>query len=1136
MASAMHEDLPRKAWLTDPGVFAVNRLDAHTSHAVFAGTPDDLAAPSGLRQSLDGDDWLVLMDRADRFDPERPDFARPDLDESAFSLIDVPGNLETQGFARPQYVNIQYPWDGHEAPQAPDVPADGFVALYRKSFDAGEAVAAAIGDGRPVTLTFDGAQTAIYVWLNGVFVGYGEDSFTPSEFDVSAVVRPSGNVLAVACYQYGSASWLEDQDYWRLHGLFRSVHLDARPAFHVVDMPFVADYDPSTGTGTLAGDVVVEAAVGTDGSLAAPAPCTVHAVLADAAGDTAWEESFTVDFVSADGADGRRATAHVEATIDDVAPWSAEQPTLYRLTVTLERDGDATATDGTAEAAATAEPVGIVETATQRLGFRRFELDADDHVMKLNGKRIVFRGVNRHEFDCRTGRAVTDDDMRRDIATMKRLNINAVRTSHYPNQSRWYELCDEAGIYVVDETNLETHGTWAGPADVETPATAIPGSRDEWRAACVDRTVSMVRRDYDHPSVLVWSLGNESFGGDVFRSMATAARTLDPHRLVHYEGVFHAREFGDVSDIESRMYAKPDDIVDYLTQGADGFGGTLTGDAAAKPYVSCEYMHAMGNSVGGMSLYTALEDLYPRYQGGFIWDFIDQALEQEIPAAGDGDLTVSGTQHRSAGRPSARLETRLAYGGDFDDRPNDGEFAGDGIVFADRTLSPKAQEVRQLYCPVRLMPDEHGVTVENRNLFVSTGDAYVFRARLLRDGEPVWSGDYRLDVPAGATERHDIDFPAIDDVHAEWTFEVALLNAVETEWVPGMEELGFGQMTIRTPEGQPTDRQKTDKQKTDTAPAASATVVDGRWNLGLQAGDTADGTDVDVLLSRAKPGIVSLRRRDPRRPDLVVAPPQLLTFRPLTDNDRGNGSGFERAQWFGAGRYARCVKSEFWTLDGGEATPAPLPADSDGTVRRGAGTGIVAEYTFELACPQRPLVTVRYRATADGTLRLTATYPGDVDAATIPAFGLEWALPASVDRLRWYGRGPAETYRDRKAGGKLGIFESTAADDFAPYLVPQETGNHEDVRWIEAFDADGHGMRVTAAGEPFAASLLPYSSLAIENATHADELPPVRHTFLRLLAGQMGVGGDDSWGAPVHRQYQLDSFNPLVLDVTIRLK
>ena len=1005
------------SWLTDPTVFAVNRKPAHSNHRYFLGEATE------PKQNLDGV-WKVNVTQAASIDVENAPFAAADFNDAGFGAINVPEHLQMAGYLKNKYVNVQYPWDGHEDPQEPNVPENNHVAIYRRSFTLDRPLAATLENGGTVSITFHGMATAIYVWVNGTFVGYGEDGFTPNEFDITEALNVDGdNVLTVACYEYASASWLEDQDFWRLHGLFRSVELAAQPRVHVETVQIEADYNPSMAAGTL--NATLQLRNANDAA-------TVKAKLRDANGTVVWESTQCAN----------ETITLNSGALKNIAPWSAEEPTLYELTVlVVGHDGP------------------LVEKIVQRIGFRTFRIE--DGIMKLNGKRVVFKGADRHEFDAKRGRAITRQDMIDDIMFCKRHNINAIRTSHYPNQEYWYDLCDEYGIYLIDETNMETHGSWVAN-NIETPETAVPGSKPQWEGACVDRINSMMRRDYNHPSVLIWSLGNESFAGEVFRAMHAHAHAIDPNRPVHYEGSVHDRAFDDVTDIESRMYAHADEIEEYLKSDPK------------KPYISCEYMHAMGNSVGNMDEYTALER-YPQYQGGFIWDFIDQAILVRLP---DGD-------------------ERLCYGGDFGDRPSDYEFAGDGIVFADRTPSPKAQDVKQLYANVRIVPGETGVEIANDNLFVSTAD-YVFVTRVLADGEPVWQAEQRFDVPAGETKHFDIEWPleAYRGQANELTLEVSQRLAAAEEWAPKGYELSFGQTVVAGSK----------PVAASEAKPVDGIVTVGRWNAGVQ------GSGREILLSRTQGGIVSYTL-DGR--EFVLRRPTLTTFRALTDNDRGAGHGYDRAQWVGAGRYAKCVNNTIEQVN-------------DDTLK--------AVYEYELATPQRTHVTITYVADTTGKLHLSVDYPGETqEAPTIPAFGLEWTLPVEYSNLRFYGPGPDETYADRKHA-KLGIWNTNAYDDHAPYLMPQETGNHEDVRWAEITDDAGHGMRVSRHGESaFALSLQPYSAFMLEEAQHQDELPAPKHMFLRVLAAQMGVGGDDSWMSPVHPQYHIPADRPLHLDVDIEL-
>jgi len=1011
-----------ETWLTDATVFEVNRTPAHSNHKCFTHDPQS-GEYSDLMQSLDGE-WRVEIVQASDIDFNEEPFAAENFDDSAFSRVQVPGHLQMAGLLKNKYVNVQYPWDGHENPLEPNVPENNHVALYRRKFVVSKRLADTKESGGSVSIVFHGMATAIYVWVNGLFAGYGEDGFTPNEFDITDLLHDGENVVAVACYEYSSASWLEDQDFWRLHGLFRSVELTAQPRVHVENMQLEADWDAESGTASL--DAALSVRNASDAA-------TISATLKDSEGNVVWKTSTNAD----------TNTTFASGSLQGLEPWSAENPSLYELEVNvIDQAGN------------------IVEAVVQKVGFRRFRIE--NGIMTLNGKRVVFKGADRHEFDAKRGRSITEQDMIDDVIFCKRHNINAIRTSHYPNQERWYDLCDEYGIYLIDETNLETHGSWCLPGDVVTAETAVPGSQARWEGACVDRVNSMMRRDYNHPSVVIWSLGNESYTGDVFRAMYKHVHDIDPNRPVHYEGMTKNRDYDDVTDIETAMYMHADVIEEYLKNDPQ------------KPYISCEYMHAMGNSVGNLDEYTALER-YPHYQGGFIWDFIDQAIYATQP---DGS-------------------TRLCYGGDFGDRPSDYEFSGNGLVFADRTPAPKAQEVKQLYSNVHIDVTDHSVSIKNDNLFISTG-GYQFVLRILADGEPVWQSERRFDVPADSTCTFDVEWPVdlYRDNADELVLEVSQRLAETTDWAPAGYELAFGQTIV----------DGTKAAENTTLPADGIVTV-GRWNAGVQ------GSGREILLSRTQGGLVSYTFDGH---EFVLRRPAITTFRALTDNDRGAGHGFERAQWMTAGRYARCV---------------------DNVIEQVNEDTLKAVYTYELATPQRTKVTVGYTADTTGRLNLHVEYPGESgELPTIPAFGIEWTLPVQYSNLRFFGAGPEETYQDRKHA-KLGVWSTDAFKDHAPYLMPQETGNHEEVRWAEITDENGHGLRVSRANgaAPFAVSLQPYSSFMIEEAQHQDELPTPKHMFLRVLAAQMGVGGDDSWMSPVHSQYHIPADQPISLDVNLEL-
>ncbi|MDY3917882.1 MAG: glycoside hydrolase family 2 TIM barrel-domain containing protein [Candidatus Limivivens sp.] len=615
-------------WLEDSQVFRVNRLDAHSDHHFYEKEEDWKAGRETLRQSLNGE-WRFFWSEKPA---DRPaDFYREDADLSGFGSILVPGHMETQGYDRIHYTNTVYPWDGHCFLRPPHVDWEHDpVGSYVKEFDLEEGLL-----GKRVCISFQGVEEAVYVWLNGRFIGYAEDSFTPSEFDLTEAVKAAGNRLCVEVYKRSSAAWIEDQDFFRFSGIYREVYLYARPEIHVEDLWAKAGLLEDNRTGTL--EIEAKLSGGSAGK--------VCWTLEDANG----KEICGGQLKKCSEACTENKECALEKwkteilEIPEICRWDVGAPYLYQLCLRVY-----------------AEDGRLTEVVPYRTGFRRFEIR--NKIMLLNGKRLIINGVNRHEWNARRGRSVTEADMKKDIEIMKRNNINAVRTCHYPNQSLWYQLCDEAGICVMDETNLESHGSWQKMGSCE-PSWNIPGSDIRWEACVVDRAVSMLERDKNHPSILWWSCGNESYAGTCILAMSRYFHEKDPSRKVHYEGVFWNREFQEISDVESRMYASPWEIREYLEKDPQ------------KPFLLCEYMHDMGNSIGGMESYIRLLEEFPMYQGGFIWDYVDQAIYYK----------------------NSYGEEVLGYGGDFGDRPSDYAFSGNGIVFADRREKPAMQEVRYWY-------------------------------------------------------------------------------------------------------------------------------------------------------------------------------------------------------------------------------------------------------------------------------------------------------------------------------------------------------------------------------------------------------------------------------------------------------
>ena len=979
---------PTHEWLANPEIYEVNREKAHSDHTY---TTKD----GNLRQSLNGT-WK--FNYTEHPDSRPADFYKTDFDVTSFDDIIVPGHIQLQGYDKPQYVNTQYPWEGHEQLVPPQIPKErNPVGSYVKFFDVDKELL-----GKETFISFQGVETAIYVWLNGEFVGYSEDSFTPSEFNITPYLKEKNNKLAVEVYRYSTASWLEDQDFWRFSGIFRDVYLYAVPEIHVRDMKVIADYDYENGNGILA----------TELDIIGDSDYEIKLTLTDKNGIKVYEGN----------------TANVSASIPDIMPWSAEQPNLYTITAEISSDSE------------------IIETAETKIGFRTFELK--DGIMCLNGKRIVFKGINRHEWNAEGGRVVTEDDMLWDIRFMKQNNINAVRTCHYPNNSLWYQLCDEYGIYLIAETNLESHGTWQKMGACE-PSINVPASLPEWKEACLDRARSMYERDKNHASVLIWSCGNESYCGDDIAAMADYFHEVDKTRLVHYEGVVWNRKYDHITDMESRMYAKPDEVEEYLKQNT------------GKPYISCEYMHAMGNSLGGMKLYTDLEDKYEAYQGGFIWDYIDQSLYK------DGVLV---------------------YGGDFDDRASDYGFCTNGIVYADRTYSPKVSEAKRLYSNIRMSLENGVLTVENRNLFTDTS-GYIFKVTLEKEGDILSAEEHRLNISAGeaGSVKLGLDIP---ENGGEYVLTAYAVLAEDTIWAEKGHEISFAQQIVKTPE--------------ITAPmtAHKAEIVYGDFCIGV------NGEGFSMQFDKREGGVSSLVYNGV---EYITRAPKVSFFRAHTDNDTGAGYPCENAQWQIAGKCAKLLGFE-----------TKENADS-------------LEVTFKFLAPTVPSFEykVTYIAYFDGRLGVKAEYDGVKGLSDMPVFAMDFKMKKQYDKFTFYGMGPDENYIDRNNGARLGLYTLTALENFTKYLNPQECGNRTGVRYVNVYEENGAGLNFTATENPFEMSVLPYNAYELDNAMHRDELPDSTYTWVRIAAKQMGVGGDDSWGAPVHKEFKINSEEAMSLEFIV---
>ena len=992
----------------DPAWFQENRVSAHSDHRYYASMEELEQKQDNFRYSLNG---LWKFHYAKNYDSTIPGFEAMDYCCRSWDDIHVPAHIQMEGYDRPQYANVQYPWEGWEELEPGEIPTRfNPTASYAKYFEVPENM-----KGKRIFISFQGAESGIAVWLNGNYVGYSEDTFTPSEFELTPYLKEGENKLAAQVFKFTSSSWCEDQDFFRFSGIYRDVYLYAVPEVHVEDMRIRTLLDDTFTKADL--EIVLKASA--EGNVK---------VSLSKDGKTLMTEESRLD-----------GETELVMKVDEPQLWSAESPTLYDLLFRVyDKDGN------------------LMEVIPYRVGFRRFEMK--DSIMTLNGKRVVFKGVNRHEFSSVSGRHVSREELIKDIVTMKRNNINAIRTCHYPDGSDIYDLCDEYGLYMIAENNLESHGSWDSQAEKKAPDLnkVVPCDHPEWLGMMLDRVNSMYQRDKNHPAILIWSCGNESFGGKDIYEMSEFYRREDPTRLVHYEGVFWDRRYNETSDMESQMYPSVESIKEFLEKDR------------SKPFICCEYTHAMGNSCGAMHKYTDLTDTEPLYQGGFIWDYIDQSIYKKDRYG----------------------KWFLTYGGDFGDRPTDGDFSGNGICYGgEREASPKMQEVKFNYQNISVDFDSDYIfTVTNKNLFVNTSVFDAF-AILLADGEEVYRTKLQISVPPMDRASYEVPVTlknSMIDVGKEYCIVVSFVLKENTIWEKAGYEIAFGQHMIK----KPVSEYSCDK---------SVELVVGNGNILVR------GENFKALFSRMNLGMVSYVYGGVEMLPNTIPLPNF--WRTPTNNDSGNMMPQRYAQWKIASMYVTTRQNQRF------ADTSPRVEKND--------NNIAITYTYFMPTTPQSSCEVTYRVFGDGTIETTLSYDPVKELGDMPEFGMMFKLDADYDTVKWYGLGPQETYEDRQHGGKYGVYENKVADNIAEYLVPQESGNKCRVRYAKVMDKKGRGMLFF--GDELSFSALPYTPHELENAAHHFELPPVHYTVVRVAKKQMGVGGDDSWGAHTHPEYLLDA-------------
>jgi len=1006
--------------IKNPEIFEQNRLAAHSDHVCYKNELEKIKGKSSLRYDMNGL-WKFAYAKNQSLAP--CGFEAADYDCKSWDEIRVPAHIQMEGYDVPIYTNTTYPWEADESIKPGEVPEIfNPVASYVKYFTIPENM-----KNKRVCISFQGVESGFALWLNGHYVGYSEDTFDPSDFELTDYIVEGENKLAVRVWKWTSSSWCEDQDFYRFSGIFRDVFLYAVPCAHVKDLSVVPTLNDTFDEGTLSvsinadGDGIASVKLYELGDLSVEKYDRAKLLL----------EEFDIELRNKEICEG-------SCNVKNPLLWSAEKPNLYEVKIIVkDTHGNET------------------EFISQLAGFRRFEMV--DGLMKLNGKRIVFKGVNRHEFSSITGRVPNRDEVIKDIVTMKKNNINAIRTSHYPDDSMLYELCDIYGIYMIAENNLESHGTWEaynkGYVDLDF---VVPKDKPQWREMMLDRVNSCYQRDKNHPAILIWSCGNEAFGGKTIYEMSQLFRQLDKHRLVHYEGVFNDRSYNDTSDMESQMYTSAAGIEKFLAEHPE------------KPFICCEYTHAMGNSCGAMHKYTELSDREPRYQGGFIWDYIDQSIYKKDRYG----------------------KWFLTYGGDFGDRPTDGDFSGNGICYGgEREASPKMQEVKFNYQNISVDFDSDYIfTVTNKNLFVNTSVFDAF-AILLADGEEVYRTKLQISVPPMEQASYEVPVTlknSMIDVEKEYCIVVSFVLKENTIWEKAGYEIAFGQHMIK----KPVSEYSCDK---------SVELVVGNGNILVR------GENFKALFSRMNLGMVSYVYGGVEMLPNTIPLPNF--WRTPTNNDSGNMMPQRYAQWKIASMYVTTRQNQRF------ADTSPRVEKND--------NNIAITYTYFMPTTPQSSCEVTYRVFGDGTIETTLSYDPVKELGDMPEFGMMFKLDADYDTVKWYGLGPQETYEDRQHGGKYGVYENKVADNIAEYLVPQESGNKCRVRYAKVMDKKGRGMMFF--GDELSFSALPYTPHELENAAHHFELPPVHYTVVRVAKKQMGVGGDDSWGAHTHPEYLLDA-------------
>ncbi|MGE4286883.1 MAG: glycoside hydrolase family 2 TIM barrel-domain containing protein [Phycisphaerae bacterium] len=996
-------------------VFGINKLAPHATTGIYTNRfQARLDVSSSNEKSLNG---LWKFKWAPEPDKRPDDFYSDSFDVSGWDDIKVPSNWQLEGYGTALYSNITYPFKkdppfvmGEPDKRYTNYDARNPVGSYRRTFTVPEG-----WEGKDVIVRFDGVDSAFYLWVNGQKIGYSQGSRTPAEFDITSALRGGENTISAEVYRYCDGSYLEDQDFWRLSGIFRDVTMYARPKLCIADFWAKASLDEEYKNGIL--NLTVDVANLTD----ADKKITLYPMLLDENGNSVWSDTLCPAGLAGSG---KTSTFSWNAVLPDAKQWTAETPNLYKLVVELQDENG----------------IGI-SAVSCNVGFRTVELK--NGRLCVNGQPIYVKGVNRHEHDPFTGHAVSEELMRLDIELMKQFNINTVRTSHYPNATRWYELCDEYGLYVIDEANIESHGMGYGRDSL--------AKDPSWGPAHLDRTKRMVERDKNHPCVIVWSLGNEAGDGVNFEATGAWIKSRDDSRLVQYEQAGRKQH----TDIVCPMYARINQIVEYAKKNSD------------RPLILCEYEHAMGNSVGNMQDYWDAIEAYDALQGGSIWDWVDQGIYKE---------TEDGRAY-------------WAYGGDFGDFPNDRNFCCNGLVQPDRKPNPHLYEVKKVYQNVKVEAKNanQGIfTVRNKYYFTDLADLFTLEYEVAENGIVIAKGEL-TDFYLAPQQEAEIDLP-VEKValrpEREYNVRINFVLKKDKSWAKKGFIQAWDQFNLQ-PADNPTAK-ISDKLAMKVAEDEGSLTISGKnFSVGF---DKKTG----ALDSYIADGIEAIKG--------ALAP---NFWRAPTDNDGGCN-------------------------DGGSKMPSRLGVwkdapQAEGRVRfmyRKQSEKTIRISTFRRLAGDTGALSTEYTVYANGDVLVENTLRTGEESPNVPRIGMQTQINSDLCHFTWYGRGPQESYWDRKTGMALGTYTENVMAPEHEYVRPQENGNKTDVRWAALTNKDGRGLMIV--GVPLIeTSAWRYTMDNLMNAEHPTDLQNAGFITLNIDYKQMGVGGDDSWGARTHPEYTI---------------